>query len=81
MIITTYLLQIAGLSLELSDRSLAAFREKFWSKVYIFLYILYILISPSAQNSEKWAGLGNLFSQIALYILDDISHFPGDTVS
>ena len=37
------------------------FREKFWSKFWISLYILYIFISPSAQDREKSASLGRLF--------------------
>ena len=42
------------------------FREKFWSKFWISLYVLDIFISPSAQNREKSASLGRLFSQTAL---------------
>ena len=37
------------------------FREKFWSKFRNSLYVLYIFISPSAQNREKSASLGRLF--------------------
>ena len=37
------------------------FREKFWSKFWIFLYVLYIFTSPSAQNREKSASLGRRF--------------------
>ena len=37
------------------------FREKFWSKFWISLYILYIFTSPSAQDREKSASLGRLF--------------------
>ena len=37
------------------------FGEKFWSQFWIFLYVLYIETSPSAQNREKWARLGRLF--------------------
>ena len=37
------------------------FREKFWSKFWISLYILYIFTSPSAQDMEKSASLGRLF--------------------
>ena len=36
------------------------FGEKFRSKVWVFLYVLYIKISPSAQN-RKWARWGKLF--------------------
>ena len=36
-------------------------REKFWSKFWISLYVLYIFTSPSAQNREKSASLGRLF--------------------
>ena len=28
------------------------FREKFWSKFWVFLYFLYIFTSPSAQDRE-----------------------------
>ena len=37
------------------------FREKFWSKFWISLYILYIFTSPSVQDREKSASLGRLF--------------------
>ena len=37
------------------------FREKFWSKFWISLYILYIFTSPTAQDREKSASLGRLF--------------------
>ena len=37
------------------------FREKFWSKFWISLYIPYIFTSPSAQDREKSASLGKLF--------------------
>ena len=37
------------------------FRENFWSKFRISLYVLCILSSPSAQNREKSASLGRLF--------------------
>ena len=37
------------------------FREKFWSKFWISLYILYIFTSPSARDREKSASLGRLF--------------------
>ena len=41
------------------------FREKFWAKFWISLYILYIFNSLSAQDREKSASL-DFFSQIAL---------------
>ena len=47
-------------------RQFQDFREKFWSKFWISLYILYIFISPSAQDREKSVSLGRFFSQIAL---------------
>ena len=37
------------------------FREKFGSKFWISLYILYIFTSPSVQDREKTASLGRLF--------------------
>ena len=37
------------------------FREKFWSKFWVSLYVLYIFTSPSAQNREKSASSGRLF--------------------
>ena len=37
------------------------FREKFWSKFWISLYILYIFTSPSAQDRKKSASFGRLF--------------------
>ena len=37
------------------------FREKFWSKFWISLYVLYIFTSPSDQNTENSASLGSLF--------------------
>ena len=42
-------------------RQFQDFREKFWSKFRISLYILYIFTSPSAQDREKSASLGRLF--------------------
>ena len=42
-------------------RQFQDFREKFWSKVWISLYILYIFTSSSAQDREKSASLGRLF--------------------
>ena len=40
------------------------FGEKFWSKFWISLYVLYIFTSPSAQNREKSVNLGRLFLPI-----------------
>ena len=37
------------------------FRENFWIKFWISLYILYIFTSPSAQDREVSASLGRLF--------------------
>ena len=37
------------------------FREKFWSKFWISIYILYIFTSPSAQDMDKSGSLGRLF--------------------
>ena len=42
------------------SRHFLDFWEKFCSKFWIFLYILYIKTSPSAQNREKSASLGRL---------------------
>ena len=42
-------------------RQFQDFREKFWSKFWISLCILYIFTSPSAQDREKSARLGRLF--------------------
>ena len=55
----------SGLSLELSDKGkfcchFQDFREKFWSKFWISLDVLYIETSPSAHNREKWTNLGRL---------------------
>ena len=37
-------------------RQFQDFREKFWSKFWISLCILYIFTSPSAQDREKSAS-------------------------
>ena len=42
-------------------RQFQDFREKFWSKFWISLCILYIFTSPSAQDWEKSASLERLF--------------------
>ena len=42
-------------------RQFQDFREKFWSKFWISLCILYIFISPSAQDRKKSASLERLF--------------------
>ena len=42
-------------------RQFQDFRENFWSKFRISLYILYIFTFPSAQDREKSASLGRLF--------------------
>ena len=42
-------------------RQFQDFREKFWSKFWISLYILYIFTFPSAQDREKSASLRRLF--------------------
>ena len=52
--------------LELSERekfceNFRIFSEKFWSKFWTSLYILYTFPSPSAQSKEKSASLGRLF--------------------
>ena len=53
----------AGVILELSEREKFCdnFREKYWSKFWISLYILYIFTLPSAQDREKSASWGRLF--------------------
>ena len=54
--------------LELSEREMFCnnYREKFWSKFWIslYMYILYIFTSPSAQDREKSASLRRLFFPI-----------------
>ena len=47
-------------------RQFQDFREKFWSKFRISLYILYTFISPSAQDREVSQLSWDFFSQIAL---------------
>ena len=46
------LIPFAGVILELSEREIQDFREKFWSKFWISLHIQYIFTSPSAQDRE-----------------------------
>lgn len=61
-----YMYNLSGTILELSDREtflgkFRDFRENFWSKFWILLYVLYIYTSPSTENREKSASLGRLF--------------------
>ena len=37
------------------------FREKFGLEFQVYLYILYIFTSPSAENKDKFVHLGRLF--------------------